>query len=152
MKRDYFLIGILAGILLLVAGTIGLYFLRQGGQEYVSDATPEGVVRNYGLALLQHDYARAYSFLADEPYKPTYAEFNSQIMNYTSDSFALQVGTAQVNGQEASVPLQFINISYGTSYPNMDTAHLVLQDGRWKLDQMNYYLWGYGWFQPTPAP
>jgi len=150
MKRDHFLIGILAGILLLVAITVGLYFLRQGSQTYVSDSTPAGVVHNYGLALLNREYQKAYAYLADKPYKPTYAEFYSQIMNYGSASFVLDIGATRVNGPEATIDLYFMDTSYGNFTPNPDYAHLVLQNGEWRLDQMNYYLWGYGWYQPPP--
>jgi hypothetical protein len=147
MKRDYFLIAILAGLLVLVTAAVGLYFLRQGSQAYTSDARPEGVVHNYALALLDEDYPKAYSYLADKEYKPTFAEFYSEMVNH-SNSFVLEVGEAQVTGQEATVDPSFLDTSYSPSYPSTDYAHLLHQNGEWKLDQMPYSLWGYSWYMP----
>ena len=57
MKQDKFLTGILIGIGVLILLALGLFFTRQDKREYVADATPDGVVHNYVLAVLNKDQA-----------------------------------------------------------------------------------------------
>ena len=75
MKQDRFLTGILVGIGLLVVVALVVFFTRKNSQTYVPDDTPEGVVHNYVLAVLDKDYEKAYGYLAELKYKPTYEEF-----------------------------------------------------------------------------
>jgi len=66
MKQDRFLLGILIFIGLLVIAALALFFIRQDSQVYVADDTPEGVTRNYALALQKQDFQRAYDYLAEK--------------------------------------------------------------------------------------
>ena len=59
MKQDRFLIVILGFILFLVVIAVGLFFIRQEPQTYGPEDSPEGVVRNFVLALQADDYSRA---------------------------------------------------------------------------------------------
>jgi hypothetical protein len=147
MKRDRFLIGIVIGIVVLIAVTVGLFFIRQGAQSYISDSTPEGVVHNYTLAFLKHDYNKAYGYLADLPYKPTLAEFITSTINLSPDDVALEIGETQ--SQAANTALVTVNVVNSTlDYSNWtDQAKLVLQDGQWKLSSMPNALWDYNWYQ-----
>lgn len=60
---DKFLIGIVAGMFLLVVVAFAVVLLRPE-PEYRSDDSPEAAVHNYLLALRQEDYERAYGFLS----------------------------------------------------------------------------------------
>lgn len=61
---DRFVIGVVVGVLVLVAAGILTVLLLPTAQTYVDDATPAGVVHNYYVALEQGDLRRAYDYLA----------------------------------------------------------------------------------------
>ena len=67
MKQDRFLIAILAAVGILVISALVVFFFRQDSHEYGSDDTPEGVVRNYVIAIHKEDFERAYNALQDSP-------------------------------------------------------------------------------------
>ena len=97
MKQDRFLVGILVGIGVLVVVALALFFTRQDKQEYVPDDTPEGVVRDYVLAIYKDDYEKAYAYLAETDNKPTYNEFRQAFFNnYVNPSNAgLELGETE---------------------------------------------------------
>src|SRR3972149_11028820 len=108
MKQDRFLMGILIFIGVLVVAALALFFFRQGSQVYGTEDTPEGVIRNYALALQKQDYQRAYSYLADKDNKPTYDTFSRAFLTHQVDvsSNALQVGNVQfISSGEATVSI-----------------------------------------------
>jgi len=156
MKQDRFLTGILVGIGLLVVVALAVFFTRKDSQTYVSDTTPEGVVHNYVLAVLNKDYEKAYSYLADLDYKPKYEDFRRAFLNgqVNPENQAVDIGTSEITGDTATVELSLIYTSsdpFSTGYRNMQTADLVKQNGAWKLTLMpQYNFWGYDWFVEPP--
>jgi hypothetical protein len=158
MKQDRFLLGILIFIGLLVVAALALFFIRQDAQVYVADDTPEGVIRNYALALQKQDFQRAYNYLADKDNKPTYDTFRHTFLTNQLDvsSNALQVGSVQyINNGEATVSVTVLYAGGGPftqSSSSTDTASLVQQGGAWKISYMPYPYWAYDWYQPTPQP
>ena len=158
MKQDRFLVGILIFIGVLVIAALALFFIRQDTQVYGTDDTPEGVIRNYALALQKQDFQRAYDYLADKDNQPTYEAFRHAFLTNQLDvsSNALQVGSIQyINGGEVTVSLSVLYAGGGPftqSYSSTDTATLVQQGGAWKLSYMPYPFWAYDWYQPTPEP
>ena len=156
MKQDRFLMGILIFIGVLVAAALALFFIRNDSQSYGAEDTPEGVIRNYALALQNQDYPRAYGYLADKDGKPTYDAFHRVFLNgQFNPSTALQVGSVQyINSNEASVSVTVLYAGSGPfsgSSSSTDTASLVQQGGAWKLIYLPYNYWSYDWFQP-PQP
>ena len=157
MKQDRFLLGILVFIGLLVIAALALFFIRQDTQVYVPDDTPEGVVRDYALALQKGDYPRAYSYLADKDNRPTVDAFRRYFLTDKPDlgSNALQVGSVQVlDSDEATVHLTVLfagNGPFNSGWSSTDNASLVRQGGAWKLAYMPYPFWAYEWYQ-TPYP
>ena len=155
MKQDKFLIGILIGIGVLVLLALGLFFTRQDKREYVAETEPEGVVHNYVLAVLNRDYEKAYSYLADLKYKPTYEEFRQSFINgmvYPND-VGLDIGEADIHGEEATVNLTLYysyNDPFSSRTGNPDRALLVKQDGVWKLSAMPYNFWDYSTWYVEP--
>ncbi len=153
MKSDRFLTYILIGIGVLVVAALALFFLRQGGQEYAADTTPEGVTHNFILAMLRSDYDRAYPYLSDSATKPTLDQFKVSFLasrsNYTDVS--VQVGGAVITGTTAMVNVTLIfssgNLFNGASR-QPQTAQLTLQNGSWKVVTMPYPFWDYNWGQP----
>jgi hypothetical protein len=158
MKKDRFLIGILIFIGVLVIASVGLFFLRGPNQTYGPDDTPEGVLKNYALAIQNMDYERAYTYLADKDSKPTYEMFRQSFLVYKMDSSnsALQIGTVH----QDSVNTAWVEVSvlysgsglFDTGYSNNDKASLVLQNGAWKITYLPYPYWGWDWYTPTPMP
>ena len=160
MKQDKFLIGILVGILVLVAAAVGLFYTRQGGQGYVADDSPGGVVHNYVYAVQQEQYEKAYDFLGEGLNKPTQSEFQSMVSAYRSGytSDAVEIMDTRIfenadGSQEAVVDLAVIHSSqgpFGNTYRSYDSARLELQDGQWKLVYMPYPYWGWDWYSQGP--
>ncbi len=156
MKQDRFLTGILVGIGLLVVIALAVFFARKDSQTYIADDTPEGVVHNYVVAVLNKDYEKAYTYLAELKYKPTYADFRRDFLNgqVNPQNQAVDIGTSDIVGDTATVELQLISGSsdpFSTGYRNDQTADLVKQDGAWKLTLMpQYNFWGYNWYVEPP--
>ena len=73
MRQDRFLTGILIGIGILVVAALAMFFIRRDDQAYLSDDTPEGVVHNYVVSILNKDYEKAYGYLA-EPHSGRFHE------------------------------------------------------------------------------
>ena len=157
MKQDKFLTGILAGIGVLTLLALVLFFTRQDRRAYLPEDTPEGVAHNYVLAVLNKDYEKAYGYLADLKYKPTYDEFRQSFLNgmVNPDNTGVDVGKAEIMGDEAVVD---ITIYYGYSDPfssrfgSPDRSLLVEQNGEWKISSMPYNFWDWNWYQEPYSP
>jgi hypothetical protein len=162
MKQDRFLMGILIFIGVLVVAALALFFIRKDSQAYDAEDSPVGVIRNYALALQKQDFARAYSYLADEDGKPDYETFRKVFLSNQLDfsSNAVQVGKVQfMGGGEATVSVTVLYAGSGPfneGWSSADTASLVQQGSAWKLISMAYPYWSYDWYQvdlmPTLAP
>jgi hypothetical protein len=157
MKQDKFLTGILIGIGVLILLALVLFFTRQDNRDYVADTTPEGVVNNYVLAVLNKDYQKAYGYLADLEHKPTYEQFRQSFFNgmVNPGDVGVDIGGVETHNDEAIVT---INVYYSNSdpfssrYSNTERALLVKQNGDWKLSSMPYNFWDYGWYQEPYKP
>ena len=153
MKQDRFLTGILVGIAVLVVLALAVFFIRKDSQAYVSEDAPEGVVHNYVLAVLNGDYQKAYSYLADLEDKPTYQEFRDAFIKgmVNPNNSAVDIGESEVNNDTASVEVAMIynpSDPFSTGYRDTQRAILVKQAGAWKLSSMpGYYFWDYSWYQ-----
>ena len=153
MKQDRFLVGILAGIGALIVIALVLFFARQDTKEYKTDGSPSSVVFNYVLAVTNKDYEKAYSYLAEQPDKPTYEEFRQSFLNgmIYPQNVGVDVGEADIDGDIATVELSLIYAAsdpFSSSYRNLDRASLVRDNGAWKITAMPYSFWDYNWFQP----
>jgi hypothetical protein len=156
MKQDRFLTGILIGITVLIVAALAVFFTRQNQASYVSDQTPDSVVHNYVLAVLNKDYQKAYGYLADLDNKPTYDEFRKAyaVGTLNPSNIGIKIGAADVTGDDASVEVSMVNTPsdpFSESYNNVGSAQLVRQNGVWKISSMpTYNLWDYGWYQAPP--
>ena len=152
MRQDRFLTGILIGIAVLVVIALAVFFLRQGSQSYVSEDTPEGVVHNYVLAVLNDDYEQAYGYLADLDNKPTYEQFRDAFVTgvVNPNNAAVDIGNSEVSDDTASVEVALIynpSDPFSTGYRDVQRAVLVKQKAAWKLSSMpGYYFWDYNWY------
>ncbi len=156
MKQDRFLTGILVGIAVLVVVALAVFFIRKDSQSYVSENTPEGVVHNYVLAVLNGDYKKAYGYVADLENKPTYEQFRDAFIKGTvnPNNSAVDIGKSDVNNDTASVEVALIynpSDPFSTGSRDVQRAILVKQNGAWKLSSMpGYYFWDYSWYQKLP--
>lgn len=156
MKQDRFLIGILIGIGVLVVAALAIFFTRGDTQTYVSEDVPEGVTHNYVVAILNKDYEKAYTYLAELDNKPTYEQFRDAFIKgiINPDNAAVDIGSSEITGDTASVEVALIynpGDPFSTDYRDMQHAVLVNQSGAWKLSSMpTYYFWDYSWYQEPP--
>ncbi len=153
MKQDRFLLFILIGIAALIVIALTLFFTRQDTQTYQPDDTPEGVTYNYALAVVNKDYAKAFGYLADLKYKPTYEQFRDAFFREAVNprDAGLDIGKAEIDGEDALVELTLIyspSDPFSPGYSGTDRAQLVRQNGQWKLKYMpTYTYWEYNWFR-----
>jgi hypothetical protein len=157
MKQDKFLTGILIGIGVLILLALGLFFMRQDKRDYVAETSPDGVVHNYVLAVLNKDYQKAYGYLADIKNKPTYEKFRQSFFNggVNSADVGVDVGAVEINKDEAVVTLSvyYSNTDpFSSRYASQERALLVKQNGVWKLNSMPYNFWDYNWYQESYKP
>lgn len=156
MRQDRFLTGILIGIGVLVVAALAVFFTRSDTQTYVSEDTPEGVTHNYVVAILNKDYEKAYTYLADLDNKPTYEQFRDAFIKgmVNPDDAAVDIGRSEITGDTASVEVAIVynpTDPFSTGYRDMQRAVLVKQDGAWKLSSMpTYYFWDYSWYTEQP--
>jgi hypothetical protein len=152
MKKDRFLLGILIGIAVLVVLALVVFFIRPSGLQYGPDDTPEGVVRNFVVAIHLQDYQKAYDYLAEDDNKPTLEQFSQpfQLQFIIPAEAGIEILDASTSGQSASVQASIIYNArdpFAGSYRSSDQAMLVLQSGQWKIKQMPYPFWYYEWYQ-----
>jgi len=156
MKTDRFLLVILGAIGLLVIAALLLFFIRQRGQEYGPQDTPQGVVRNYVLALDARDYERAYSLLSEAEGKPDFDRFRQDFLARRVDpsNAAILIQKDWQSGEDTLVDLVVVHAASGPfadSYRQPEQALLVRDAaGEWKLARMPYPYWGYDWYQAEP--
>lgn len=157
MKQDRFLMVILGFIGLLVVTAVVLFFVRQEPQEYGAEDTPEGVLRNYILALQKGDYQRAYGYLQDADNKPDFATFQQSFLKYelNVDPTGVQLGEVVISGENARVDVTIIHTSndpFNRTWDETATAMLVLQSGEWRILSMSYPYWGWDWYVKLSSP
>jgi hypothetical protein len=156
MKQDRFLIGILAGIVVLIAAALIVFFTRQDRASYAPEQAPEGVVHNYVLAVLNKDYEKAYGYLAELENKPTFAQFRQAfaVGRLIPGSSGVKIGSSEVTGDSASVEVSMVYTPgdpFSTGSENLGSAQLVRENGDWKISSMpTYNFWDFGWYQAPP--
>ena len=157
MKKDRFLIGIIAGIGVLILIAMLLFFVRQQKAEYLPDDTPNNVVHNYILSIIQRDYERAYSYLIDAPEKPGLSLFQQDLLQASSDidQMNVTIGEIFIDGENATVQLSMLQ-SYQGPFNNFgrytDSGQLKKENGEWKIVSLPYPLWSWNWYTEDVKP
>jgi hypothetical protein len=157
MKNDRFLNGIITGIGVLILIALVLFFIRQQQAEYREDDSPQGVVHNYILGLIQHDYERAYSYLANKTEKPDLAQFQLELTRSENEikRVSVTIGEVFLSGDTATVSLN-MSQSYGSPITRSswyaETAQLIRENGDWKIVSMPYPLWSWNWYNEEIKP
>jgi hypothetical protein len=150
MKQDRFLVAILVAVCILVIAALVLFFNRQSSDAYGSEDSPEGVVRNYVIAIHKEDFQRAYDAIQDLPEKPTYQNFIDTFLNERNQTSSVSVKITETKVFDGEAIVKLI-ITHGGTNPFEGTWHeggsalLVSQNGEWKLTNMPYPYWGWDW-------
>lgn len=158
MKQDRFLLGILIGIGVVAALAVALFFIRKGDVSYGSEDTPEGVVRNYILALQNQDFERAYQYLSEGEDKPDLLTFQTNLLASGGEieRVALEIGSGNESGNRAVIGLTVIhpgNGLFGDEWRETQSALLIqTPEGEWKIASMPYPLWFYSWYNTEVKP
>lgn len=165
-RTDKLLLGIVAGIVVLVLVAFAVFWLRPE-PRYLADDTPEHIVHNYLLALQKQDYDRAYGYLL-----PTLGGYPRSINAFRADinssryefdlngnASTFQIDPAEVAGEEATVNVRqrvfyegglfstFLETS--GSYDNNFGVTLERPSPglQWKISHSDGF-WRYCWSQP----
>lgn len=155
-KTDKFLIGIVAGVLLLVIVAF-VVVLTRSEPTYQSDDTPSGVAHNYLLAFQRKEYDRAYRYLAPEiaGYPTTVETFrddvqdNRWLFGLDEDSVALEVVSADLNSNRADITIRKTTFYQGDLFSDGQSTRTFtmqlernLQTDVWQIvDSGDYWLY-----------
>ncbi len=158
MQRDRFFIAILAGIGVLVAAALVLFFVRQGQQVYGDETEPAGLLRNYILALQRGEYERAYAYVYDSPDRPDFLDFQRTFLAFqgeTAASTAVEINDVRFDSDQQTVTIQVTLLRgssdiFGSTYRDVQTASLIQTGDGWKVYAAPYPFWGGGWIRPAP--
>jgi hypothetical protein len=159
-STDKFLIGIAAAIILLVVVAF-LVVLTRPEPEYQSADSPEAIVHNYLLALLQADYERAHGYLSLS--LKGYPENAQAFADDVDDSYSLRsddrdvtidTQSATIRGNMATVEVLETSFSSGDLFSSGNYSlrfdmKLRQENGEWKLVDGDRY-WTSCW-EKAPA-
>jgi hypothetical protein len=143
MKQDRFLLVILAATGLLIILAVALFFIRQNTQTYGPEDSPEGVLRNYLLAINRKDFSRAYEYLLDTETKPDFEQFQINLKRKTDliNRTALKIVSIDLAENEAEIKVIVSREGadlFESRYTSQRTVVSVFQDGVWKLTSVPY--------------
>jgi len=152
VTQDRFLLAILIAIGVLVVVALALFFIRGDKQDYGLEDTPQGILRNYIVALEKEDYKRAYGYLQDADGKPDFDHFRQAFLTrqLNPSLTALQIGESKQSEEVVVVPVVVIRGSsgpFGNTYRESANALLVKdKSGDWKIANLPYPYWGWDWY------
>jgi len=160
MKVTKFLFAIAVGVVILVAALLISAVLRFKTSGYQAEATPEGVVHNYLLALRLKDYERARSYLLTTlpGYPADLDQFVADVdrlaadvnrppydVNFYRVDVSLVVESVQVNGDDAWTEVRRTKLDGGQGSDTFSVA-LRREGGAWKISWAELYwsdCWSY---------
>jgi len=154
-KTDKILIGIVAGIILLVVTAFAIA-LSKPKPAYQAEDVPEGVAFNYLFALQQKDYERAYGYLSPslkgyprsvEVFKDNIRDYGWSFKDLSVSSTTLEVGSVDLNGQRADVTIHETRFYEGDLFNSSQYTYEFIitlrldENGNWKIvDGDSYWL------------
>lgn len=161
---DKFLIGIVAGVVILVVAVLVVAVLRPNQPAYEPDDTADGVAHNYLLALQLEDYARAYGYLsrtlpgrpADAQAFARYVQDNRWRLGYGADDVSLAIEAVEVVGNRGKVIVRRTVFHRGglfDSGQSSGTFEMTMhrEGGAWKVADSERY-WANCWEDPEGCP
>lgn len=152
-STDKFLVGIVIGVILLVAAAF-VVALNRPKPVYLADNTPRGVVNNYLLALKKHDYKRAYSYLSPEipGYPATVEKFiadvNENDWQFNFSTQTISIVSASKRGELTEVVVRKTSNNdyspFSSRYEDTFSLQLKRVAGAWKIVTGSYF-WNSLW-------
>lgn len=155
-KTDKILIGIVAGIFLLVVVAFGVA-LSKPKPAYQPEGTPNGVAFNYLFALQQKEYERAYGYLSPrlkgyprnvDVFAEDIRDTSWQFSGVNDSSTTLEVDSVDINGKRADVKIRETHFYEGDLFSSgqyTNTFNMTLrqdENGEWKIAESDgYWLW-----------
>jgi hypothetical protein len=151
LNKGWYLAGVLIVVGLLVVIVLAVLLVRNSDTGYSADDTPQGVVRNYALALQKKDFIKAYTYLQENENKPGFQSFqetfNAENKKYERASFSF--GNTSITGDTASVTI-IIQQNSGGPFKEFSrdeqSVELLRQNGSWKIHLFPDPFWGYDWY------
>ncbi len=143
-STDKFLIGIVAGIVLLIVIAL-VVTLTKPEPTYQAEDNPEGITHNYILALQKEDFERAYGYLSPSlpGYPDTLEEFSRIVHKYSyrfrlSTNSTIAVEESSITGAYADVRVSLSRFRSGDIfdsglYTYTRKMELRLENGEWKI-------------------
>ncbi len=158
---DKFLLGIVAGVVVLVVVVFAIALLRPEAPSYDPDDTPEAVAHNYLLALRLSDYERAYGYLSPslKGYPATVEKFADDIEDTWSfrtdrdSNISLIVDSVRITGDRAVVSIQRTVFYGGGLFDSGESTQMLNVELRltpegWRIVESDRY-WDRCWSDPT---
>jgi len=156
-NTDKFLIGIVAGVVILVVVSLVIALRQPDQPAYGPDDTPEGVAHNYLLALQLKDFPRAYGYLSPvlAGYPADAEAFERSVLDnpywfsINDDEVSLAIEAVNTTNDRAQVVVRrtvFYRGSLFDSGQYSDTFEMTLLslDGQWKITDSDRY-WDNCW-------
>lgn len=150
---DKFLIGIVAGIILLIVVAFAIVLTRPA-PTFKSEDTAVNVAYNYLLAIHQNDYGRAQGYLSRTVKgRPGSGEqFARDVQRNTynfseSDNSAWAIDSTRVLGDTTTVTVRQTRYStglFGSTFDDTFPIRLQREDGMWKIIGSGSF-WAYCW-------
>ncbi len=153
MQEDRGLWLVLGGVFALAVLAVVVYLLRPA-PTYGDDSTPEGVVRNYLIAIVQGDFDRAYGYL-DERVRPARDRFTADLFNSRQErqDITVRLGATTRNGDQAFVEVSIRHAGHGpfdTGWQYSDVFHLTRSADGWRIRSGPYPF--FSWEPPERLP
>jgi len=157
-SNDRFLIGILAGVAILVVAAF-VVTLSRPAPDYRTDDAPEATVHNYLLALQRREYDRAWRELSPslKGYPASAEVFAADIGSFVPmtefGNIELDVQPADVTGDVAVVVVRRTDFYNRGLFDTGQSTHtfrmrVEREDGAWRLKHGEEFWW-YCWDEPS---
>lgn len=159
MQNDRLLLGIVAGIAVIVVAAFGLA-VRQPAPDYTTGTAPQDVALNYLLALRRGDYERAYGYVAPTVagYPATLEQFvdeGSDLARYNPDQATTEsVESTTVTGDRAVVTVRQTSFDEGGLFESQqyDSEYMMRLErspgDEWRIAHSDIY-WYHCWDRPA---
>jgi hypothetical protein len=148
-----FLLGFGIAITVLVVITITLVLTNRGITTLLSENSPEGIVQRFLLAVQDHDFQKAYSYLnvVESGRKLTYDEWVNSIstrFQTSSSVWKASFGNITADGGTASVEVLIDLFQPNGPFENpirtqIDVYQLKLINGKWFITSRPWMYWFY---------
>ncbi len=150
LRDDRFLVGILAGIGLLLLLALAAILLLRGSAQDLPATTPAGTVQRFLRALENQQYDAAYGYLSDtmsnKPSREEFARYNADTGAYEGTGTRLRIERESISDASASVVVQVTHYTndlppFASEWTTTETFTLRQVGGAWQITSLPYRYW-----------